>query len=86
MWSRTSGGGTIAPYDTDDIQDLRDAIPLMDNLQSVIIVETWVDYEPDFDLGVLSFAPGITDQTFTQFVVTFPRRRRVCLDGTSTCV
>ena len=86
LWSRTSGGGTITPYNTSQIQQLRNAIPLMDDLQSVIIVETWVDYVPDFDLGVLNFAPGLTNQTFTQFVVTYPRRRRVCLQGTTTCV
>jgi hypothetical protein len=64
------------------IQDLDDKIPNMDDLESVIIVETWVDYEPDFDTGVLNAAPGIDDQTFYQFVVTRPRNwRRVTLDS-----
>lgn len=86
LWSRVSGSTSITPYNTAQIQLLRDRVPLLHNLQSAVIVETWVDYEPVFDLGVLNFAPGITDQTFTQFVVTFPRRRRVCLQGTTTCV
>lgn len=86
LWSRVSGGGTIQPYTTAEIQALRTSIPIMDNLQSVLVVETWVDYQPDFDIGVLNFAPGISDQTFTQFIVTYPRRRRVCLQGTDTCV
>lgn len=60
----------------------RNRIPVMSDLESVVIVETWVDYEPDFDVGVLNMAPGLTDQTFTQFIVTRPRNwRRVCLDG-----
>jgi hypothetical protein len=86
LWSRASGGGGIAPYTEDEIQDLRDFIPLLDNGQSALIVETWVDYVPRFDIGVLNFAPGISDQTFTQFIVTYPRRRRVCLEDTDTCV
>jgi hypothetical protein len=64
------------------IQDLEDRIPNMDDLESVIIVETWVDYEPDFDTGVLNAAPGVSGQTFYQFIVTRPRNwRRVTLDG-----
>ncbi len=86
LWSRVSGGGTTEQHTNVTIQDLEDMIPLLDDLQSAIIVETWVDYEPDFDIGVLNAAPGISDQTFTQFIVTFPRRRRVCLQGTNTCV
>jgi hypothetical protein len=86
LWSRTSGGTDIFPYTEPEIQLLRDSIPLLDNGQSALIVETWVDYVPRFDIGVLNVAPGLSDQTFTQFIVTYPRRRRVCLEGTDTCV
>lgn len=85
LWSRAPGSPSITPYTTAQIQLLRDRIPLLDDLQSAIIVETWVDYVPAFDIGILNFAPGLTNQTFTEFVVTFPRRRRVCLQGTTTC-
>lgn len=85
LWS-LSPGGKVAVHDQGSIQDLRPLIPIMDDLDSVIIVETWVDYEPDFDTGTLNFAPGVEGQTFTQFIVTRPRNRRVCLDGTNTCV
>jgi hypothetical protein len=61
-------------------------IPVLDNTESVIIVETWVDYAPDFDIGVLNMAPGLGGQTFTQFIVTKPRTKEVCLDGTAGCV
>lgn len=87
LWSRVSGGGSITPYSEAQLQslDIRDRIPILDDRGSAIIVETWVDYTPSFDIGVLNFAPGISDQTFTQFIVTYPRRRRVCMDGTITC-
>ncbi len=86
LWSRVSGGTSITPYTTEQVQLIRDRVPVLDNLQSAIIVETWVDYRPAFDIGILNFAPGLSNQTFTQFIVTYPRRRRVCLDGTGTCV
>ncbi len=76
------------PYNTAGLQTLNTPvkrIPTLDNLESVVIVETWVDYKPGFDTGVLNVATGVTDEIFTQFIVTKPRKRRVCLDGTSTC-
>jgi len=84
LFSRSPGGAVI-PHTQVTIQDLHDRIPEMDDLDSVIIVETWVDYSPEFDIGVLNFGPGLQDQTFTQFIVTRPRTRRVCLDGSPGC-
>ena len=69
---------------TTDLQkkEFVDRIPNLANLESVVLVETWVDYQPAFDTGVLNAAPGVSDQTFTQFIVTRPRNwRRVTLDG-----
>lgn len=88
LWSRVTGDDPeIDPYDVGDLEDLREAIiPIVENGQGMLLVETWVDYEPRFDIGVLNAAPGITDQTFTQQIITFARRRRVCMDGTNTCV
>lgn len=55
-----------------------DHIPLMADNDSVILVETSVDYQPGFDVG-------IPQQAFDYFVVTRPRYyRRVCLD-TNPC-
>ncbi|MBL9046995.1 MAG: hypothetical protein JNK34_06740 [Tabrizicola sp.] len=82
-----SSDTTLAPeYTSVTVQNLKPLIPIMDNQDSVIIVETWVDFTPDFDIGVLNMAPGLGDQTFTQFIVTRPRSREVCLDGTAGCV
>lgn len=86
IFSHTSSA-TLAPkYTQVQLQALKPVIPIMDNLDSVIIVETWVDYQPDFDVGVLNMAPGLANQTFTQFIVTRPRTREVCLDGMPGCV
>jgi hypothetical protein len=88
LWSRVTGGdASILPLTALDLQPMRNTIiPIMDNRQGAILVETWVDYIPRFDIGVLNAGPGLTEQTFTQTIVTFARRRRVCMDGTATCV
>jgi hypothetical protein len=65
-----------------DLKDLAPQIPNMNALETVVIVETWVDYAPAFDTGVLNVAPGAKGQTFYEFIVTRPRNvRRVLLDG-----
>jgi Flp pilus assembly protein TadG len=83
LFSR-SPGNKIARHTTITINELafRNRIPVLSDLESVVVVETFVDYVPDFDVGVLNMAPGLEGQTFTQFIVTRPRNwRRVCLDG-----
>jgi hypothetical protein len=87
LFSR-SNDPSVEPYTQSELKSLAPRIPDMDALDSVVIVETWVDYEPAFDTGVLNAAPGVTDQTFYQFIVTRPRgnARRVTLDGQAfTC-
>jgi hypothetical protein len=88
LWSRVTGpDASIQPYTALDLQPMRNTIiPFMDSGQGALIVETWIDYVPRFDIGVLNAAPGLSDQTFTQTIVTFARRRRVCMEGTTTCV
>ncbi|MCX7289243.1 MAG: hypothetical protein NTW20_17320 [Rhodobacterales bacterium] len=83
LFSRSSSSLTPALTTTDlQKKEFVDKIPNMGNLESVVLVETWVDYQPKFDTGVLNAAPGVSDQTFTQFIVTRPRNwRRVTLDG-----
>lgn len=84
LFSR-SPGGAVTAHNQATIQALRPLIPDMDDLDSVVVVETWVDFAPDFDIGVLNFAPGLANQTFGEFIVTRPRTRRVCLDGSPGC-
>ena len=79
LFSR-SPGGKMAAHTQATIQNLRSRIPVMSTLDSVVIVETEVDYNPSFNTGVLNVAAGVTAQTFTQFIVTRPRFwRRVCM-------
>jgi hypothetical protein len=85
LFSR-SPGGKVPVHSSETIQLLKPRIPIMDDLDSVILVETWVDYSPSFNTGLLNMAPGVEDQSFTQFIVTRPRTRRVCLDGSPGCV
>ena len=84
LFSRSPGDAVTAHTQT-TIQTLNPLIPEMDDLDSVVIVETWVDYTPGFDIGVLAYGPGLADQSFSQFIVTRPRTRRVCLDGSPGC-
>jgi hypothetical protein len=92
LWSRVAGDATNPesfepePFVEADLQPMHETvIPMMDDGKGAILVETWVDYTPRFDIGVLNAAPGLERQTFTQTIVTFARRRRVCLAGTDTC-
>ncbi len=81
LFSR-SPDGSVAQHTTSSIQDLASRVPDMNDLESVVIVETWVDYAPAFDTGMLDVAPGFAGETFHQFIVTRPRNwRRVCLSG-----
>lgn len=85
LFSR-SPQGKVPAHTQASIQTLRPRIPILADLESVIIVETWVDYRPRFDTGVLNFTPGVSDQTFVQFIVTRPRNwRRICLEGAPAC-
>lgn len=86
IFTHSSHPSSHPEYTTATLQNLKPLIPIMDNQDSVIIVETWVDYTPAFDIGIMNMAPGLTDQTFTQFIVTRPRGREVCLNGMAGCV
>lgn len=49
-------------------------LPIMANLDTVVLVETWTQYRPAFDVG-------IPISRFENFIITRPRLRRVCLAG-----
>lgn len=79
LFSR-SPGNRMAQLATADMRNLRPSIPAMADHDSVIIVQTEVDYHPIFDVGINS-------GTFHNFVVTRPRfYRRICLvESMATC-
>lgn len=65
QWSCVSG--SISPkLTTTTLQTIEGSIPTMADGNTVILVETWVDYDPALDIG-------ITEKRFAQFIVTRPR-------------
>lgn len=64
-WSCVSG--SLAPkLTTTSLQLVKDRIPNMADGNTVILVETWVDYDPALDIG-------LTESRLQQFIVTRPR-------------
>ncbi|SHJ15236.1 TadE/TadG family type IV pilus assembly protein [Wenxinia saemankumensis] len=70
-WSEPRGG---PPALTDaGLAAARAQIPVMSPVERAIVVETWVDYEPGFRVGIDAF-------TFEDFVVTRPRGGQLCFN------
>jgi Flp pilus assembly protein TadG len=70
-WSRTTAT-TVSALTTATLQGLSSRIPRMSDGDYVVIVETWVDYAPGFNVGLDS-------TVMQQFIVTRPRFvPRVC--------
>jgi hypothetical protein len=65
-WSARSGG-LAPPLNNGTLAPLVAKIPAMEDGDTAVIVESWVDYEALFVLG------GIEDTRMSQFVVTKPR-------------
>jgi hypothetical protein len=89
VWSQVRGGATALT--TSSLAAFRDNIPLMTDLDTVILTETWIEYDPRYSVG-LQKADGSTDIEFREFVVTRPRNFSLCwnsVDGgtvaTRTC-
>jgi hypothetical protein len=62
-----------------------DRIPTLTNGQSVFVVETSVEFQTQIKSAIAGLMVGVTDNTFGTFIVTRPRHRRLCLEGTTTC-
>lgn len=66
LWSRTTNA-TRAPQMTNTmLSNMRARMPLMANDDTVIVVETWREYQPVFDIG-------LGRRIFEEFIVTRPR-------------
>lgn len=73
-WSR-SPGNAKPQLTTSSIQAMASKIPNMADGDYVILVETWANYSPLFDVG-------LTNTQMSQFIVTRPRFvPKVCLVG-----
>jgi Flp pilus assembly protein TadG len=67
LWSRSSKGTlSVQTNDTVKVSSFRNRIPLMAIGETVILVETFTDYNPAFNVGWES-------RVFENFVVTSPR-------------
>ena len=60
-------------------------IPIMNNGDSLYVVETQVDFRTQMKTVLAGFMVAVEDGTYGTFVVTRPRHRRLCLEGTNTC-
>jgi hypothetical protein len=77
-----SPGNRLTPYVETDLESLRDRIPIMNDNDSVVVVETLVDYMPPFDTGLFNLSDALGSSVFDEFVVTPPRfRTAICLQA-----
>jgi hypothetical protein len=69
------------------VQNWRTAgkIPVLNNGESVFVVETEVAFKAQLQTAIAGFMVGVEDAKYGQFIVTKPRHRRLCLAGTNTC-
>ena len=61
-------------------------IPVLNHGESVFVVETEVAFKAQLQTAIAGFMVGVDDAKYGQFIVTKPRHRRLCLQGTTTCV
>lgn len=60
-------------------------IPVLNDDESVFVVETNVQFQTQMKTVLAGFLVGVDNGTYGEFVVTRPRHRRLCLEGTNTC-
>jgi hypothetical protein len=86
LFSR-SPGDKVPELSQADIQAWKGTrIPTLVHGESVFVVETQVDFKSQLPVALLGLMIGIQDQSYGEFIVTRPRNRRLCLEGTTTCV
>lgn len=61
-------------------------IPVLNHGESVFVVETEVAFKAQLQTAIAGFMVGVEDAKYGQFIVTKPRHRRLCLQGSSTCI
>ena len=81
-----SPGNKVSVLDKASIQNWKATrVPTLVHGESVFVVETEVDYKAQLPMFLAGLLIGVDDQTFGNFIVTRPRNRRLCLEGTTTC-
>lgn len=77
-----SPGDRVIPLTETDLQMLTDRIPILNDKDSVVIVESLVDYTASFNTGLFNIADALGSNVFENFVVTPPRfRSAICLQA-----
>lgn len=66
LWSRTTNPSISPAHTNGSIAAFRGALPIIADADTLILVETWRDYVPSFNVG-------IDARTFNQFIVARPR-------------
>ena len=64
-WSQVQGSGRL-PFTDQQVESLGDRLPVMKDNEQIILVETWIDYDPPFDIG-------LARHDIVNFVFTRPR-------------
>lgn len=81
-----SPGNKVPGLTQTDIQNWKGVkVPTLVHGESVFVVETSVEFKAQFPTFLLGLMIGVEDNTFGEFIVTRPRNRRLCLEGTTTC-
>jgi len=60
-------------------------IAALNDGDSVFVLETSVEFKAQLQSFIAGFLVNVNDATFGEFIVTRPRHRRLCLQGTNTC-
>ncbi len=81
-----SPGCKVSSLNEADIQDWKNTrIPVLNDGDSVFVVETTVEFKAQLQTFILGLMVGVDDATYGQFIVTRPRRQQILLDGNPTC-
>lgn len=62
-----------------------DKIPLLNDGDSVFVVETRVQFKAQLQTFLAGFLVGVEDANFGNFIVTRPRNRRLCMEDDPLC-
>ncbi len=81
-----SPGGKVTTLTQANIQGWKTTrVPVLNNGESVFVVETTVEFRTQMKSVLAGFLVGVDNGTYGEFIVTRPRHRRLCLQGTNTC-
>ncbi len=85
-FSPNSKAGKATPLTETEVQAWKGTkVPTLNDGESVFVLETEVAFKTQMKTVLAGLLIGVDDGTYGQFIVTRPRHRRLCLEGTTTC-